>query len=91
MDSGGHDVRSLLQSFHDGRNNLYLQVYSSNNPFPLRLFYCHIITITIHLSIVINRDMNEGDRLMDILTREHNVFISQSAAVADLVKKVGVC
>ena len=33
--------------------------------------------------------MDEGSRIMDILMREYNVFITQSAVVADLVKKVG--
>ena len=33
MDSGGYDVRSLFQSFHDGWNNRYFQVYQSNSQF----------------------------------------------------------
>ena len=34
------------------------------------------------------REMSEVEKLMDIMTREYNAFVVQSAAVADLVKKV---
>ena len=35
-----------------------------------------------------DREMSEVEKLMDIMTREYNAFVVQSAAVADLVKKV---
>ena len=35
-----------------------------------------------------DRELNEVEKLMDIMTREYNAFVVQSAAVADLVKKV---
>lgn len=34
-------------------------------------------------------EMNEAERLMDLLTREYNAFVTHSAGVAALTKKVG--
>lgn len=35
-------------------------------------------------------EMKEAERLMDLLTREYNAFVTHSAGVAALTKKVGV-
>ena len=41
-------------------------------------------------SIPAGGEMNEAERLMDLLTREYNAFVTHSAGVAALAKKVGV-
>ena len=41
-------------------------------------------------SIPAGGEMNEAERLMDLLTREYNAFVTHSAGVAALTKKVGI-
>ena len=37
-----------------------------------------------------NRELSDTERLLDVLEREFNQFLIQSAAVGELVKKVGI-
>lgn len=48
------------------------------------------MVLAVREAIPAGGEMSEAERLMDLLTREYNAFVTHSAGVAALTKKVGV-